>query len=104
MSRRDRAEGVRVGTVDCEFRGPYSRISRKTHLTSSVRKPAAIGAQYIRLPEMIEMLNSGMETDPDITSIVKKLSNYHLLILDKWLLDISTGQKNKYLLEIFEFR
>ena len=50
------------------------------------------------------MLNSGMETDPDITSIVKKLSNYHLLILDKWLLDISTGQKNKYLLEIFEFR
>ena len=37
-------------------------------------------------------------------STVTKLSNYHLLIIDEWLLDIHSEQEDKYLLEIFERR
>ena len=53
---------------------------------------------------MLETLNLAMETGHSITSTVTKLSNYHLLIIDEWLLDIPSEQEDKYLLEIFERR
>lgn len=37
-------------------------------------------------------------------NMITKLSNYHLLIVDEWLLDIPSDQEDKYLLEIFEQR
>lgn len=56
------------------------------------------------MPEMLEMLYQALETGLSIISIVTKLSNYHLLIIDEWLLDIPSGQEDKYLLEIYERR
>lgn len=53
---------------------------------------------------MLEMLDLAMATTHSIASVVTKLSNYHLLIIDEWLLDIPTEQEDKYLLEIFERR
>lgn len=36
--------------------------------------------------------------------MVKKLSNYHLLIIDEWLVDIPSEREVRFLLEIFEKR
>lgn len=53
---------------------------------------------------MLEMLNLAVQSGSSISSTVTKLSNYHLLIVDEWLLDIPSDQEDKYLLEIFERR
>jgi len=81
--------------------------SGKTHLACALGKEACRHlhrTRYIRMPEMLEMLNLAMATGHSITSVVTKLSNYHLLIIDEWLLNIPTEQEDKYLLEIFERR
>ena len=56
------------------------------------------------MPDMLEMFNLAIETGKGITSVVTKLSNYHVLIIDEWLLDIPSEKEVKYLLEIFEKR
>ena len=56
------------------------------------------------MPDMLEMFNLARETGKGITSVVTKLSNYHVLIIDEWLLDIPSEKEVKYLLEIFEKR
>ncbi len=60
--------------------------------------------RYIRMPNLLEELNLAMETGHSIASEVTKLSNYQLLIIDEWLLDIPSEEECKYLLEIFERR
>lgn len=60
--------------------------------------------RYIRMPELLESLNLCEETGHSIAGTVMKLSNYHLLIIDEWLLDIPSEKEVKYLLEIFEKR
>ena len=50
------------------------------------------------MPDMLEMFNLAIETGKGITSVVTKLSNYHVLIIDEWLLDIpSEKEVNIYL-------
>lgn len=81
--------------------------SGKTHLACTIGKEACRHlhrTRYIRMPEMLEMLNLAEETGHSITNAVTKLSNYHVLILDEWLLDIPSEIEVKYLLEIFERR
>ena len=81
--------------------------SGKTHLACAIGKESCRHlhrTRYLRMPEMLETLNLAMETGHSITSTVTKLSNYHLLIIDEWLLDIPSEQEDKYLLEIFERR
>lgn len=81
--------------------------SGKTHLACAIGKEACRHlhrTRYIRMPDLLEMLNLAMETGHSISSAVTKLSNYHLLIIDEWLLDIPSEQEDKYLLEIFERR
>ena len=56
------------------------------------------------MPEMLELLNLAEQTGQGISRTVTKLSNYHLLIVDEWLLDIPSERECKYLLEIFEKR
>jgi len=56
------------------------------------------------MPNLLEELNLAMETGHSIASEVTKLSNYQLLIIDEWLLDIPSEEECKYLLEIFERR
>lgn len=81
--------------------------SGKTHLACAIGKEACRHlhrTRYIRMPEMLEMLNLAEETGHSITNAVTKLSNYHVLIIDEWLLDIPSEIEVKYLLEIFERR
>ena len=81
--------------------------SGKTFLACALGKEACRHlhrSRYIRMPDMLEMFNIAIETGKGITSVVTKLSNYHVLIIDEWLLDIPSEKEVKYLLEIFEKR
>ena len=81
--------------------------SGKTFLACALGKEACRHlhrSRYIRMPDMLEMFNLATETGKGITSVVTKLSNYHVLIIDEWLLDIPSEKEVKYLLEIFEKR
>ena len=61
-------------------------------------------SRYIRMPDLLEMFNLAEQTGRSISSTVTKLANYHVLIIDEWLLDIPSEREIKYLLEIFEKR
>ena len=56
------------------------------------------------MPDLLEMFNLAEQTGRSISSTVTKLANYHVLIIDEWLLDIPSEKEIKYLLEIFEKR
>ena len=56
------------------------------------------------MPDLLEMFNLAEQTGRSISSTVTKLANYHVLIIDEWLLDIPSEREIKYLLEVFEKR
>ena len=81
--------------------------SGKTYLGCALGKEACRNlhrTRYYRMPEMLEMLNLAEHKGQGISRAVTKLANYHLLILDEWLLDVPSERECKYLLEIFEKR
>ena len=103
-----------LGLGSCSFITSWTNLiingftgSGKTHLACAIGKEACRHlhrTRYIRMPDMLEMLNLAVQSGSSISSTVTKLSNYHLLIVDEWLLDIPSDQEDKYLLEIFERR
>lgn len=111
---RDLNRNIVLGLGTCGFITSRTNLiingftgSGKTHLACAIGKESCRHlhrTRYLRMPEMLETLNLAMETGHSITSTVTKLSNYHLLIIDEWLLDIPSEQEGKYLLEIFERR
>ena len=81
--------------------------SGKTYLSCALGKEACrhlYRTRYYRMPEMLEILNLAEHKGQGISRAVTKLANYHLLILDEWLLDVPSERECKYLLEIFEKR
>lgn len=60
--------------------------------------------RYMRAPEMLEALNLAEQEGRGISRAVTKIANYHLLILDEWLMDIPSEKELKYLLEVVEKR
>ena len=81
--------------------------SGKTHLSCALGREACRRlhrTKYTRMPELLESLNLAMEMNHSISRMVKKLSNYHLLIIDEWLVDIPSEREVRFLLEVFEKR
>lgn len=81
--------------------------SGKTHLACALGKEACrhlYRTRYIRLPDMLEMFNLAEQTGNGISRLSTKMSNYCLLVIDEWLLEIPTEIECKYLLEILEKR
>lgn len=84
----DRNKVLNLGT--CSFINTCQNViingftgSGKTHLACAIGKEACRHlhrTRYIRMPDMLEMLNLAMESGHSITSVVTKLSNYHLPI------------------------
>lgn len=108
----DKNEIVALGT--CGFINTATNLvingytgSGKTHLSCAIGKEACRRlhrTKYIRMPHLLETLNLAMEQNHSISSAVTKLSNYHLLIIDEWLVDIPSEREVRFLLEIFEKR
>lgn len=81
--------------------------SGKTHLACALGKEACrhlYRTKYIRMPEMLEMLNLAEQTGTSISTAVKRLSNYQLLIIDEWLMEVPSEREVSYIIEIFEKR
>ncbi len=81
--------------------------SGKTHLACALGKEACrqqYRTRYIRMPELLEMLNLAEQAGSGISRKVTTIANYQLLIVDEWLTDIPSEKEQKYLLEIFEKR
>ena len=81
--------------------------SGKTHLGCALGKEACrhlYRTKYIRTPELLETLNLAEQQGKGISRLVTKISNYQLLILDEWLIDIPSEREQRYLLEIVEKR
>ena len=79
----------------------------KTYLACALGKEACRHlhrSRYIRMPDLLEMFNIAEQTGRSISSTVTKLANYHVLIIDEWLLDIPSEKEIKYFLEVFEKR
>ena len=108
----NRNQVLELGT--CRFIGDTTNIiingftgSGKTHLACALGKEACRHlhrTKYIRMPDLLEKLNLAEQTKDSISSEVTRLTNYHLLIIDEWLLDIPSEKETRYLLEIFEKR
>lgn len=81
--------------------------SGKTHLACALGKDACrhlYRTRYMRATEMFELMNLAEHEGSGISKIVTKISNYHLLIIDEWLMEPPSEKELKYLLEIFEKR
>lgn len=81
--------------------------SGKTHIACALGKEACRRlhrTRYIRMPELLETLNLTEQMGSGISKAVTRFSNFHLLIIDEWLLEIPTEVEQKYLLEILEKR
>jgi len=81
--------------------------SGKSYVASALGKAACRRlhrTRYYRMPELMEVLNIAEQVGKSISKTVTRLANYHLLIIDEWLLDIPSDVEQKYLLEILEKR
>lgn len=111
---RDLDQNTILSLGTCSFINTHQNViingftgSGKTHLACALGREACRHlhrTRYIRMPELLETLNLAMETKNSISSAVTKFTNYHLLIIDEWLLEPPTDKEDRYLLEILEKR
>ena len=79
----------------------------KTHLACAIGKEACrhlYRTRYYRTSEMFEELNLAYQTTGNISKKATRISNYQLLILDEWLLNIPSEIELRFILEILEKR
>lgn len=79
----------------------------KTHLACALGKQACRQLRrtcYIRMPDLLEKFNLAEQEGKGISSLVTRLSNYELLIIDEWLQELPSEREVRYFLELFEKR
>jgi len=108
----DRQAMVQVST--CQFIDTNSSIifhgftgSGKSYLACAIGKQACIqgiSTRYIRIPDLLMMRDEAVMTSQGIPKLLKKFSNYKLLILDEFLLDDLSDEEQHFLFELIERR
>lgn len=103
-----------MGISTCQFIDTSSSIifhgftgSGKSYLACAIGKQACmqgICTQYIRIPDLLMLRDEAMLTGQGISKMLKKFSNYKLLILDEWLLDDLSDDEQHFLYELIERR
>lgn len=81
--------------------------SGKTYLACALGKEACkqeIRTRYVRLPDLLIERDEATLKPKGVTNLIKKFSNYGLLIIDEWLLDDLLEEDLKFLFEIIERR
>ncbi|HAA08861.1 MAG TPA: hypothetical protein DCD98_03730 [Syntrophomonas sp.] len=63
-----------------------------------------IRTRYIRIPDLLMLHDEASLTKQGIPKLLKKFSNYKLLILDEWLLNDLSDEEQYFLLELIERR
>ncbi|MBP2032694.1 DNA replication protein DnaC [Clostridium algifaecis] len=98
----------------CQYmRNNYSVVlngftgSGKTFLACALGKAACrqlYRVRYIRVPELLELRAEAALQGKGISKLVSKFSNYHLLILDEWLLQELSDEDVRFIFELTEKR
>lgn len=81
--------------------------SGKTFLGCALGKEACkkeIRSRYVRLPDLLIERDEATLKDKGVTNLLRKYSNYGLLILDEWLLDDLAEDDLKFIFELIERR
>ena len=81
--------------------------SGKTYLACALAKEACKETHrvfYIRSQELTRKVEELAVNPKELTKYLKRLSNYHVLIIDEWLTYKVSDKLLKFLYELFEFR
>jgi DNA replication protein DnaC len=81
--------------------------SGKTFLACALGKAACrqlYRVRYIRIPELLELRDEAVFAGKGISKLVTKFSNYHLLILDEWLMHELSDEDIRFIFELTEKR
>ena len=108
----DRQAMAEIST--CQFIDTSSSVifhgftgSGKSYLACAIGKQACmqgIGTRYIRIPDLLVLRDEANLTNKGIPKLIKKFSNYKLLILDEWLLDDLSEVEQHFIFELIERR
>lgn len=81
--------------------------SGKTFLVCALGKAASrqlYRVRYIRIPELLDLRDQAVAEGRDISKLVTKFSNFHLLILDEWLMNPLSDEDVRFIFELTEKR
>lgn len=81
--------------------------SGKSYLACALGKEACkqgIRTRYTRLPDLLMEWEEAKQTQHGIPKLLKKYSNYRLLILDEWLIQAPSEEQLHFLFELMERR
>ena len=108
----DRQAMIEIST--CQFIDTNSCVifhgftgSGKSYLACAIGKQACmqgIGTRYIRIPDLLMLRDEAVLTSQGVSKLLKKFSNYKVLILDEWLLDNLSDGEQHFLFELIERR
>ena len=108
----DRQAMIEIST--CQFIDTNSSVifqgftgSGKSYLACAIGKQACmqgIGTRYIRIPDLLMLRDEAVLTNQGVLKLLKKFSNYKLLILDEWLLDHLSDEEQHFIFELIERR
>ena len=76
----------------------FFRIPNKKACKKGIR------TRYIRLPDLLMEREDALEEKQGIVKLLKEYSNFKLLILDEWLIQIPTEEEQHFLFELIERR
>lgn len=99
---------------NCQFIDTHSSIifhgftgSGKSYLACALGKQACmqgVRTRYIRIPDLLILRDEASLSAQGISKLLKKFSNYTLLVLDEWLLDDLSDGEQHFLFELIERR
>lgn len=81
--------------------------SGKSFLACAIGREACklgIRTRYARLPDLLMEREDALEEKQGVLKLLKKYSNYKLLILDEWLIQIPSEEEQHFLFELIERR
>ena len=81
--------------------------SGKTFLACALGKAACrqlYRVRYIRLPDLLTLRDEALAEGKGMSKLITKFSNYHLLIIDEWLLHDLTEEDVRFIFELTEKR
>jgi len=103
-----------TGISTCQFIDTNTSIvfygftgSGKSYLACAIGKQACvqgISTRYIRIPDLLMLRDEAVLINQGISKLLKKFSNYKLLILDEWLLDDLSDEEQHFMFELIERR
>ena len=108
----DRQAMAEIST--CQFIDTSSSVifhgftgSGKSYLACAIGKQACmqgISTRYIRIPDLLVLRGEADLANKGISKLLKKFSNYKILILDEWLLEDLSEVEQYFIFELIERR